>query len=192
MVTMASKRGEPIPRVNYERRNIQIIKRFNDLKENEVEVTIKRVLELGELASTSCYLFVEFPYPREKPQQMKSNYFKGEKEPNLKIVQKVKFSGYTFSGNQSFSGNCQIDCFKIIFSKKSILNLLSDDNKSKSYHLQTSSQKQINQSVPGSKGWHFQLRKSARNGASSISQFGNEMSISLGGDSHGRVSSFYF
>ena len=92
MVTMASKRGEPLPRVNYERRNIQIIKRFNDLKENEIEITIKRVLDLGELASTSCYLFVEFPYPREKAQQMKSNYFKGEKEPNLNIVQKVKFS----------------------------------------------------------------------------------------------------
>ena len=104
MVTMASKRGEPLPRVNYERRNIQIIKRFNDLKENEVEVTIKRVLELGELASTSCFLFVEFPYPREKPQQMKSNYFKGEKEPNLNLVQKVKL--YAFSRNQTFSGSC--------------------------------------------------------------------------------------
>ena len=32
MVRMATKRGDPMPRVNYEKRQIQIIKRFNDLR----------------------------------------------------------------------------------------------------------------------------------------------------------------
>ena len=32
IVKMATKRGDPLPRVTYERRNVQLIKRYNDLR----------------------------------------------------------------------------------------------------------------------------------------------------------------
>ena len=103
MVRMATKRGDPMPRVNYEKRQIQIIKRFNDLRflschcylnnitksESECEVTIKRILELGDHSSLSCFVYVEFPYPREKMQQMKSGYIKDKSEVALNMSMKV-------------------------------------------------------------------------------------------------------
>ena len=57
--------------------------------ESECEVTVKRILELGDHSSLSCFVYVEFPYPREKMQQMKSGYIKDKSEVTLNMSMKV-------------------------------------------------------------------------------------------------------
>ena len=58
-------------------------------RENECEITIKRVLELGDEQNHTCFVQVDFPYPKEKPQQLKTQTFKGANSPAVNFKSKV-------------------------------------------------------------------------------------------------------
>jgi coiled-coil and C2 domain-containing protein 1 len=97
IINMCLKRGERLPKVVYERRNIQLIKKYSDLRNNECEITMHRVLSIpGKYVGDNCFVLVEFPYPREKPFSAKTNYIKGNPNPELKFTVKAEINrGHT-------------------------------------------------------------------------------------------------
>ena len=66
------------------------------IRENECEITIKRVLELGDEQNHTCFVQVDFPYPKEKPQQLKTQTFKGANSPAVNFKSKVSFFYFDF------------------------------------------------------------------------------------------------
>uniref|UniRef100_V5HG52 Putative cc2d1a protein n=1 Tax=Ixodes ricinus TaxID=34613 RepID=V5HG52_IXORI len=87
------QRNDPMPRFHYETRVFTIVRCNHDLTDNELEVSVVRAINLpGKPDELDSYVRVEFPFPNDAPQSVRTRTVKDTINPEFQETFKFEIN----------------------------------------------------------------------------------------------------